>query len=330
MSVAVAEQTGCNRCGSPLEDGDLRCAVCALPVAVRRALVERVRVQVLRCTWCGAAVGFDANHQSPKCGFCSSVMVVEQPIDPVEVATLRVPFAVDREQATATLRRWLGSRGYFAPATLRDEAVLESLTPLCWAAWIVSAQAKVAWTADSDQGSRRSDWAPHAGELEHTFDNIIIPASRGLHDGECVALAHFYDVSRAVSVSAPELAAEVSPMIESFDTQRSAARKRVHRAIERLAAKHVRKHEVPGRRVRNVHVSCLLERQTTARVALPVWILAYRYRGSPYRALIHGQYADLVFGHSPLDWRKIARLAGGIALAILAVVAAVLLLTARG
>src|SRR5262249_24536970 len=150
--------------------------------------VDKPRVSVLRCTWSGAAVGFDANHQAPKCGFCSSVMTIEQPADPSEVATLRVPFSVHREHATATLHRWLGSRGYFAPATLRDEAVLESLTPLCWAAWIVCAQAKVAWTAASDHGSRRSDWAPHAGELEQTFDSIVVPASRGLPHDECATL----------------------------------------------------------------------------------------------------------------------------------------------
>jgi len=51
---------------------------------------------------------------------------------------------------------WLGKRGYFAPAALHEEAVLESLTPICWAGWSVTAHATVAWTADSDQGALRS------------------------------------------------------------------------------------------------------------------------------------------------------------------------------
>lgn len=116
-------------------------------------------------------------------------------------------------------------------------------------------------------------------------------------------------------------------MVESFDAQRSAARHQVSRAIETLAKVRVEKHEVPGRRFRNVHVACLLERQTTDRVALPAWVLAYRYRGSPYRAIVHGQRAEIVFGTSPKDWGKIARLAGGILLAIAALVAVVLLLS---
>ena len=53
-------------------------------------------------------------------------------------------------------------------------------------------------------------------------------------------------------------------------------------------------------------------------------MLVYRYRGSPYRAIVHGQRAEVVFGSSPTDWIKIAKLVGGI-LAICAIVAAILL-----
>jgi hypothetical protein len=283
-------------------------------------------VKILRCTWCGAAIGFDANHQAPKCGFCSSVLTVEQPVDPVEVATRRVPFKVDRELATAALRGWLGKRRYFAPPTLRDEAVLESVTPLCWAAWIVNAEALVAWTADSDRGSKRSAWAPHAGQVKQTFGNIIVPASRGLYADECALLVPYYDLAQAVGAGEPTIPGEAPAMIESFDAQRSAARLHVTRAIEAVARTRVEGREVPGRRFRNVRVACLLERQTTDRVALPAWVLAYRYRGAPYRAIVHGQRPEIVFGSSPTDWGKVARVAG-IILATIATIVALVLLT---
>ncbi len=345
MSLVATASAGCSRCASPLEAGDLRCAVCALPVPVVPSSVDVPRVKILRCTWCGAAIGFDANQQAPKCGFCSSVMTVEQPADPVEVATLRVPFVVDRELATAALRSWLGKRGYFAPAALRDEAVLEDITPLCWAAWIVNAQAIVTWTADSDADARRSAWAPHSGQTKQSFGNIVVPASRGLTAHEASLLVPYYDLAKVVPIersgsagprsaaegrrgeSIDEEAGDAPAMIESFDAQRSAAREHVTRAIEALAKSRVEKHEVPGRRFRNVRVSCLLERQTTDRVALPAWILAYRYRGSPYRAIVHGQRPEIVFGSSPKDWGKIARIAAGVLVAIAAIVVLALLLT---
>jgi hypothetical protein len=323
---AVQHLPPCTRCASPIEEGDLRCAICALPVPAAPAAAERkAHAQVLRCTECGAAIAFSALDQAPRCAFCGATMKVEEPVDPVEAAEVRVPFTVDRAAAEASLRGWLGGRGFFAPKTLKDEAVLESLSPLCWAGWIVDANAAVAWTADSDEGSRRSAWAPHAGQVSMTFDSLCIPASRGLDAEECRLLVPYYDLSRAVPVDAPAIPGEHPAMIESFDAQRSAARTTIQQAIEATAKVRVERY-IPGRRFRNVHVACLLEAQTTRRVALPAWVLAYRYRGAPYRAIVHGQRPEVVFGSSPKDWAKIAAVVLAIVAALAAVALAVYLL----
>lgn len=315
--------SACTRCSSALEHGDLRCAICALPVPFESASPTTAYAKVLRCRECGAAVAFSAEHQAPACAFCASTMEIEQPVDPLEVARVRVPFSVDRIDAEASLRGWLGNRGWFAPTELRDGAVLESIQPLYWAGWLVDARARVAWTADSDEGARRSAWAPHAGELALTFDAIVVPASRGLRREECHLLVPYYTVDSAVPIDAATVT-DLDAPVESFDAQRSAARDVVRGAIERVAKTRVEPH-VPGRRFRNIHVACLVESQTTERIALPAWVLAYRYRGTLYRAIVHGQRREVVFGSSPLDVKKIAMLVGVI-LAVIAVIAAFVIL----
>lgn len=310
----------CIRCRGALEEGDLRCAVCALPVPAPAPAGERqTRAQVLRCTDCNAAIAFSPAHAAPRCAFCGATMAIEQLVDPLEVASERLPFVVDRDAATASLRGWLRRRGWFAPRALHDEAVLESFTPISWAAWVVNAQATVAWTADSDEGAKRSAWAPHAGQLPMRFDSLIIPASRGLSLEECRLLVPYYDLRRTEPVP-PEGDEGRGEVIESFDAQRSAARKHVQRAIEASARNRVEPH-VPGRRRRNVHVACLLQGQTTSRIALPAWVLAYRYRGTPYRAIVHGQRPEVVFGTSPLDWTKV----GLVVLVAIAVITAIVI-----
>jgi len=314
--------TTCSRCHTELEEGDLRCAICALVVPATSPAGERSsRAQILRCTDCNAAMAFSAEAQAPRCGFCGAVTAIEQPVDPVEEARIRIPFVVDRAQAEAALRGWLGRRGWFAPKTLRDEAVLESLTPLCWAGWLVCARATVAWTADSDDGARRSAWAPHAGHTPMELDGIVVPASRGLDLDECRLLAPYYDVAAAVPVTAA-IPGEVPALVERFDAQRSAARDIVQRAIEVAAKTRVEEH-IPGRRYRNVHVACLLEAQTTERVAFPAWVLAYRYRDHAYRAIVHGQRPEVVFGSAPKDWTKITLVVLGALAILLAVIAVV-------
>jgi hypothetical protein len=155
------------------------------------------------------------------------------------------------------------------------------------------------------------------------FGNICVSASRGLDQVECARLVPYYDLGKVVGIS-QEIPGEVPAMTESFDAQRSAARATVQRAIESVAKTRV-KHAVPGSSVRNVHVSCLIQRQTTDRVALPAWVLAYRYRGSPYRAIVNGQRADQVFGSSPTDWMKVAMLVAA-GLAVIAVIVAIVML----
>jgi hypothetical protein len=93
----------------------------------------------------------------------------------------------------------------------------------------------------------------------------------------------------------------------------------VQAAIEERARTAVES-EIPGRRYRNVRVACLIEALTTERVALPAWVLAYRFRGRLYRALVHGQRAEIVVGRSPLDGMKIAMLGAVIAAIALAIV----------
>jgi hypothetical protein len=156
-----------------------------------------------------------------------------------------------------------------------------------------------------------------------TFDGICVPATRGLDHHECRLLVPYYDLSRAVAIT-DAIPGETPAMIESFDAQRSAARQQVQRGIEATAKTRVEPY-IPGRRFRNIHVSCLLEGQTTERVALPAWVLAYRYRGRPYRAIVHGQRREVVSGSSPKDWRKILGIVFG-GLVVAAIIAAIILL----
>jgi hypothetical protein len=133
-------------------------------------------------------------------------------------------------------------------------------------------------------------------------------------------LAPLVPAGRAAGeVADAEARAEVGidARIESFDAQRSAARAYVQGRIEAAAKVRIERH-IPGHRYRNVRVACLIERQTTERIALPAWVLAYRYRGAPYRAIVHGQRREIVFGASPIDLAKV-----GWIVAMLAVVAAI-------
>ena len=330
-STIDATNPTCERCRTPLERGDLRCAICGLSspseVAEER---QKLAIQVLRCEGCGAAVAYDAKVGAPSCSFCSSVMRLDEISDPPEQTGGFLPFRVTKIEAQEALRSWLADRGFFRPRDLASRATLESLKPLFWVGWVFDARAEVSWTADSDKGSRTSSWAPHSGETSMEFDNLLVSASRGLNDDEVDYISDSYVLAEIQPKphSSPADSVDLEgALIESFDVQRSLARKRIVRAIERTAAGRVAAHHVPGTRSRKVHASVLLEGLVTKRLSLPAWVLAYRYEGKLYRAVISGQDATAITGNSPWSFKRVLLAVGIGASVILALVTVALLVS---
>jgi hypothetical protein len=282
--------------------------------------LARAIARVLRCDGCGAAIAYSAEVGAPRCAFCAAVMRVEEPKDPIEIAERLLPFLVAPQQAGMALRSWLGSLGFFRPSDLARTATLEHLRAIHWCGWLVDADAFVSWAADSNAGSGRSAWAPHSGQNAMRFERLLIPASRGLNVAECARLTGHYDVSRLVDART----ATHGALLEQFDMQRSAARATVVSAIERTAAGRLVEHRtIPGSSFRNVHVAVLLRSLKTERVALCAYVLAYRYKGRSYRAIVHGQDARLAFGDAPYSYAKIALIVLGALLAIAIILAVV-------
>jgi hypothetical protein len=188
----------CGRCESPVEIDDLRCPVCrhAAP-AVARPDGAETSVEILRCDGCGAAVSYDVRARAPKCAFCGSQTRVEVPEDPIEQTEFFLPFTVDRATAESAYRRWLGGLGWFRPRDLVAASSLESVKPLWWVGWVFDSDATVSWTADSNAGARRADWAPHAGETGIEYRNVVVSASRGLTFEETDHLVSSYDIDSA-------------------------------------------------------------------------------------------------------------------------------------
>jgi hypothetical protein len=278
--------------------------------------VEKERARVVRCDNCGASLEYSAEVKAPRCAYCASVMHVETTADPLEQAEAFLPFTVDAAEAQGALERFLSERRFFRPGDLASAAALHSLRPMWWPAWAFSAGARVSWAADSDAGSRRSRWAPHAGQVELTFREILVSASRGLTEDECERLEGHYRLGSAEGAPrGPEEA-----QVERFDVTRSGARRQILAAVEAEAREQVERSHIPGRHFRNVHVAVVLSSLETKRYALPVYVLAYRYRDKLYRVVVHGQDASCVLGKAPVSVAKVVLVAGAVLLVLLALV----------
>jgi hypothetical protein len=291
----------CRRCQTPLEHGDLRCSICSQAAPRDLAAPQHTEVQILRCTGCGAAIGYDPKHQAPSCSFCDSVVKLEIVEDPLEQTQGYLPFTVSPQAAGEALQNWLGSLGWFRPSDLRSSAQLLHLRPLWWVAWVFDADSCISWAADSDAGRGRSQWSPHASQSDVRFRRILASASRGLTLAEVAAISGGMNLD---SVQAEPLGADKATL-EQFDVPRSQARQQVVAALHAMADQHVRQHEIPGGRFRNVHVSVVVQGLVTRRLSLPAYVLAYRYKRELYRVVICGQDAQRIIGKAPYSTAKI-------------------------
>lgn len=303
----------CGRCSSVIEAGDLRCPVCFLALPGNASSDAATRVEVLRCETCGAAMKYSAAAKAPHCAFCGGVLKLEEFIDPEEQIERRLPFTVTRSVAVDVYQQWTRRQGFFRPFNFASRATLESLRAVWWPAWMVEARAVATWTADSDAGAQKAKWAPHAGELQSDFDDLIISASRGLTSEECARLVVSYNLTRLASVSA---AVPSDAEVERFDMPRSFARATIVGAIRKRTEARILAGEVPGSRFRNLHTAIHLRGLSTRRVALPAYVIAYRYRGRLHRTVISGADPTCVIGEAP---RSLGKLVVLIILGLLAV-----------
>ena len=313
----------CGRCSSVIAVDDLRCPICNLttPVSGVEDRTEAV-VDILRCSGCGAAMTYQVEKRAAACAFCGSVLEIEHPADPIEEAEDGLPFTVDSAGARQAFAAWLGSLGWFRPGDLRTDARLETIQPLRWVAWIFDANAEVSWAADTDADTRRSDWAPHAGVTELVYDDVVVPATRGLTREEIAHLLPSYDIASTSDTA--DLVDDAT--VERFDVPRSTARARLVEAVDRLARRRLEERHLPGRRVRNLHISTILRGLEARRVTLPAWVLAYRYKDRLYRTVLSGQDASCLKGEAPYSAARIAAVAaGGLAAVVLLILLGLLL-----
>lgn len=297
----------CDRCHSPLERGDLRCAICGQRVPLETGSnrdSSNLVTRVMRCDDCGATVNYNPEFQAPHCGFCGAVQRIETVEDPSEKVNHILPFTINYSEARKALQKWLGTLGFFRPNALKSGAKIESMQPLQWVGWVFDVDTEISWTADSNEGSRRSAWAPHSGQINHKFDDILVSASRGLTDEETRFLSASYSLNTAKDdVEADKDVGDIQ--LEQYDVQRSQARMCILDTIEQLAIQTVEYGYIPGSRFRNIKVSTLLTGLHTKRYAFPAYVMAYRYKDRLFRVVVSGQDDTYVHGNAPYSWIKI-------------------------
>ncbi|MBK8596305.1 MAG: zinc ribbon domain-containing protein [Holophagales bacterium] len=348
---ARARKFPCGTCGADVVwnpgAAALKCPYCgsetALPTSsdqvVERPLEEALQAprdlgwgaerKSVRCTKCGATTTFDPGVSASRCAFCATPAVVEAPTasNHVRPAGL-LAFVVDRNAASQRFRTWVSGL-WFRPNDLKTKSSVTAMQGVYVPFWTFDALTHNRWTAEAgyhytvqveaiENGKRvlrsetRTRWQPAAGFLEKPFDDVPVPASKGLPPGLARGIEPFptgglvpYDPQYLSGFLAEEYAVDLP---DALGTAKERMTQEIHSAC---AA------EVPGDTQRNLQVATAWSGLTCKNALLPVWISAYEYAGKPFRFLVNG-VTGKVDGNAPFSAVKIA-------LAVAAVIALLVL-----
>jgi hypothetical protein len=149
---------------------------------------------------------------------------------------------------------------------------------------------------------RRVRWEPASGSLEHFFDDVPVPASRGIDSSLARGIEPFptaeltpYEPSYLSGFLAEENAVDLP---EALESTKDRMRDELHHMCSR---------RVPGDTQRNLVVHTVFSALAYKNCLLPIWIAAYDYHGKPYRYLVNG-VTGKCHGTAPWSWIKITLL----------------------
>ena len=306
---------------------DLIQALRAIPDDQRGWQAKKISV---KCQSCQAISVFDPSRVGQRCDFCGSTALV--PYEEIKEAfrpESLLPMKVSENQVRDSIHRWYRTR-WFAPNQLKRAALTDTVKGLYIPYWTFDAQVHAEWTAESgyyyyeQETYRDSDgelktrqvqkirWQPSSGQMDHFFDDELVPASRGVQP-EMLRRIEPFPTKDLTTYQPGFLSGWVVERYQiDLGTAAHTARQEMDAELRQMCAA-----QVPGDTHRNLQVEADYSGQTFKHILVPIWLLTYNYGARNFQVVING-YTAAIAGKYPKSWVKIM-------LAVLAVLAAVAL-----
>ncbi len=302
--------------GGPIQENDLVTALRNVDDSDRGWETEKKSV---KCQSCQAISVFDPARVSQRCDFCGSTALVayDQVKAPIRPESL-LEFKVAETKVREDIRQWYQSR-FWAPRALKSRALTDTVHGIYLPYWTFDAQVHADWRAeagyhyyvtenytDSDGKSatrqvQRTRWEPAWGQLDHFFDDALVPASKGVQPDLLRQIEPFPTTSDLKPYDPAFLSGWV---VEQYQIDLTAASEQSRENME-SEMRNLCSSAVPGDTQRNLQVSSNYSGQTFKHILVPVWLLSYTYGSTSYQVVING-YTGTIAGKYPLSWFKIA------------------------
>ena len=286
--------------------------------------------RVTTCPNCGAQTEFDPDIHAAECPFCATPVVTDTGTHRHIKPRGLLPFDLDEGAARSALVDWLGSL-WFAPNGLTDYARKgRKMNGIYVPYWTFDADTKSDYTGQrgtyyyetktvTRNGKRqtvrvrKTRWRGVSGHVARFFDDVLVLASKSLPKKYTDGLEP-WDLS-ALEPYKPEYLAGFRA--EGYQVELSDGFTEARAYMDRMIRRDV-KYDIGGDDQRVSTVNTEVRDVTFKHILLPVWLAAYKYRGTTYRFVVNGR-TGRVQGERPYSaWKIGFAVVVGLILALIA------------
>lgn len=288
-----------------------------------------------RCSGCGAQISFPPDVTADVCPYCTSPIVPDRKQSRTAIRPrYLLPFNAAAKDINALFAEWIGSL-WFAPGDLKRLAKTgEGIKGIYVPYWTYDARTDSEYTGlrgdtymeaeevvTVQDGKRviqtvmvpKIRWTPVGGNVRVNFDDVLVMASRSLPPEHAQMLEPWdlenlteYDIRYLTGFLAESYQVDLR---EGFEK----ARARMNDEIMAAVAGDI------GGDAQQVHsLKSAYDDITFKHLLLPVWISAYKYRGTLYRFLVNARTREIQ-GDRPWSTIKIVLTALGATLVALCI-----------
>ena len=276
----------------------------------------------VQCQSCKAVMVYDAARIGQNCEFCGSPALVsyDEVRPPIRPQSL-LPFKVTTAQVRETVRHWYASK-WLAPNAFKRRALVDTLHGLYIPYWTFDAHVHCPWRAQAGyyyyvkQGNnrvRRVRWEPAAGVVDHFFDDVLIPGTKGVQRNLLAQIEPF-PTGGLVPYDTAYLSGHV---VEHYQVVLVDAAEQAKRDMDQIL-RELCIEQIPGDTYQHLQMSPQWSGRTFKHVLVPIYLLSYTYRGRSYQAVVNA-VTGRMGGTYPVSWIKVAL----IVLALLVVLAVI-------
>ncbi len=279
----------------------------------KQGVQDQQQTSEVRCESCGGQVVFSGALTSTECPYCASPIQREN----IHTSELRVPvdgvlpFLIDHTRAAQELRAWVKAL-WFAPNDFKQKGVDGKFQGVYEPYWTFDFQTFTRYdgqrgdhyyvtvgSGKDERQEQRTNWTFTSGQFPRFFDDILCFASNGLPTWMTQALEP-WPLDQCQPFNQQFLAGFLA---RTYDVKLEDGLTEAKQRAESALTTEVRQ-RIGGDEQRIDRQQTRYNAMTYKHLLLPLWLLAYRYKGKLYRVAINAGTGE-VQGERPYSPWKI-------------------------